>query len=233
MLSSPRRLGVETRPIRLGVETKSIRLGVETNPGGSVPPPGVYAYPFIELINTWPAEIWLVDILFTVISDPPGDVGAYGLPLKVIDPYVKARLPAPAFIIPVLVLVMFPFVMFAVVILPVVIAAVAIVAVPDTEALAPVKAPEAVTLPPVITPETEADPDTFNPAPVRVPAVVRFPAVKVPVYVPVFPETALLTTKELPVISPDVIIVATLNPPVPVTLKSPVTLVGPARIDPD
>ena len=117
--------------------------------------------------------------------------------------------------------------MFAVVILPVVIAAVAIVAVPDTEALAPVNAPEAVTLPPVITPETEADPDTFNPAPVRVPAVVRFPAVKVPVNVPVFPETALLTTKELPVISPDVFIVATLVPPVPVTLKRPVILVVP------
>jgi hypothetical protein len=125
------------------------------------------------------------------------------------------------------VLTIFPFVILAVVI-----AAVAIVAVPEIEALAPVNAPEAVTLPPVITPETDADPDTFNPAPVRVPAVVRFPAVKVPVNDPVFPETLLLTAKEVPVIAPNVSIVATLNPLMFVTLKSPVILVAPKTLMP-
>jgi hypothetical protein len=101
----------------------------------------------------------------TVMSAPPGEVGAYGLPLNVIDPYVKARLPAPAFITPVFVFVIFAVVIFAVVILSVVIVAVVIFA-----ALA-VRFSDAVTL-----------------LAFTVPVVFIFPAVRVP------PTVALLLT---------------------------------------
>jgi hypothetical protein len=69
VLRSPRRFGVETNPRR---------FGVETNPGGiePPPPPGTYRNPLIELRKTWAVDIFIVETEFTVMSAPPGDVGA-------------------------------------------------------------------------------------------------------------------------------------------------------------